>query len=141
VDAPDVNQLTPASGKQGAPSSGTYGEGADLARLQQELPTAPAGAPPMEQPGGGVMPTVAPPQMGSAPQAPGTLPAGLTAPSRHPDMPVSQALTPNMGPQFVGTPREQRIQILHALTMSNDVSAETKEVASTMLKWLIRTPQ
>jgi hypothetical protein len=139
MDSPNINQITPATGKQSMPSSGAYGEGADLANLEASLPSLPPGGqPPASQPQA-IMPTVEPPQVGSPP--PGAqLPPGLTAPTRHPDMPVSQPLTPTAAP-FLGDPREQRIQLLHVLTTSPGVSADTKEWATTVLKWLIRTPQ
>lgn len=136
MDVPEIEKMAPATGPQSAPSSGAYGEKADLAALQASFPKADQQPKPDMA---AVMPTVAPPQS-APPPPPGTLPPGLTAPSRHPDMPTSQPLSAS-GQQFVGNPREQRIQLLHALTVSNSVSADTKEWASTVLKWLIRTPQ
>lgn len=110
-----------------APASGTYGEGAALARLEAALPGSDASQSQATEP--------LPPMSGKPPQqqasVPG-LPKGLLAPTRQPDVPVSTPL-PQANDILVGSGPEKRIALLEALVASPELSQETKEFATNLL--------
>ena len=119
----DVAQQIPAGGNVSAPSSGSYGEGAALARLESALP----GSDPSQQQAQSPLPAMTP----RTPEAPPSgLPPGLLAPTRQPDVPVGTPLAqPNI---IVGNGPEQRVALLEALIASPTVSEETKQFAQIM---------
>jgi len=110
VSMPEIEKMAPATGRQGAPASGTYGEGAQLDDLKAQLP-------PMEQhpEQSGAATAPLPPMGGPMPQpAPsGGLPAGIMSPSRRPSEPVGTPLS--LPPPMGTTGPEQRIQMLQAI--------------------------
>ncbi len=123
------------------PASGTYGEKADLNRLKQALPPmergkqgAPQQGSPMPSPSGQV------PQrpMGRPTNAPSKAPAGLSAPSGKPNVPLDTSLRqqPSMPPRNSASD-QQRLAILDALSTHPDVSEETREWASIVKEYLV----
>jgi hypothetical protein len=133
MDVPDINTMAPATGAQNTPASGTYGEKADLANLEAQLPA-------MDPQAG--MPAQAPlPPIGQGPQSappsgPGGLPAGIMAPSNRPHEPVGQALT--MPAPMATTSKEQRIQFYWTITQDPSVSQEFREFAQLYIDSAIR---
>lgn len=125
-DLPDISQLTPATGKVGAPASGTYGEGAALADLQRQLPppTAPQGQAAPGSPG--MMPM---------PEAGGALPRSLTpgsiAPTTRPAEPLSTPLTQQM--PIGETPSAQQRQLLEAWASDPNLRETTRVWAQSVL--------
>src|SRR5688572_6726752 len=116
ADMPDISQMAPATGRQGTPTSGAYGEKADLAELEASLP-------PMEQPTGQPAPRPVPelPSGMTAPQSSG-LPQGMFAPSRRPDEAPGMPLT--MGEPMPTTSPELRIAKLHEIATNPNNSEE-----------------
>ena len=117
-------------GNVNKPQSGTYGEGADLARLKQQLPTGVVGQAPSAPPAP-TMPTqplAQPGQPGRPPAAPPGVPSVLMQPSSPPAAP---------GPPPIGagavTPGQNTIALLDMLSTSTEVSAATREWAKTVL--------
>jgi len=132
-ESPDVLEQVPAGGGMNKPASGTYGEKAELAALQQALPIGDAPPEPDVQP--------APSPMGSArPTATSGLPPGLLAPTQRPDVPVSTPLA-GLGPAdpLAGAAdvRQKRLLLLDALSQSEEVSPETREFAALLKQKLI----
>ena len=136
--AADLEKQPTADTRVNKPQSGTYGEKADLARLQQSLP------PMTPQEGGGpagpaVSPSAAglPGQPGRPKGGPSGVPPGILAPSTQPNVPLA---TPLAGPaQPGGAPQnaqEARIGLLQALAKAQDVSEETREWAQAVLELL-----
>lgn len=111
------------------PSSGTYGEKADLASLQAALPQSD----PLP-PGGGPQPVppMPPPPAGlrsQQPAAPG-LPPALLRPTRNPDTPVNTPLEqPAQIPEGLDRQRRMLLQVL----AERGLSAETREWAKLVL--------
>lgn len=132
----DINKMPLAGGNVNAPASGTYGEGAALERLKQSLPMAETGAAPSAADPTAPMPT--PPAGGMSTPPTGGLPSPLLAPTQRPDVPVSTPLGAPTAP-MPATGRQQRMAILDALANSPDVSDETREWASMMVKRLVDT--
>ncbi len=127
---PDVIEQVPAGGGVNKPASGTYGEKAELAQLQADLPssdptTAPQPTPSATPRGGGGVPSA----------APSGLPAGLTLPTQRPDVPVSTPLDVPPGPTAPPDPTQRRVQLLRQLATSGQ-SAEVREWAQTTLEKL-----
>lgn len=122
------------------PSSGTYGEKADISRLKAALPESggPSGAPPGEMspvrqstslPGG-------PPGRPSA--APAGVPTAVMHPSQRPGVPLNQPLAQPAPPLGGAQSAQQaRIALLDALASDPTVSEETREWASTVLEMLV----
>lgn len=113
---PDVIEQVPAGGPVNEPASGTYGEKAELARLQQELPSSdPTQTAQQVQP----TPSRGGLSTGGGPgSAPAGLPAGLTAPTTRPDVPVS---TPLAGPPpdlMAGAADQRQRRIVFARLLS-----------------------
>jgi hypothetical protein len=107
MDVPDIATMAPASGRVGAPDSGTYGEKAQAAQLEADLPSSspsPGPSPQALPPMGGGMPTPPPPS------GAGGLPAGIIAPTRRPGEAVSTPLS--MPAPVAATSSEQQIQTL-----------------------------
>jgi hypothetical protein len=131
VDVPDIAQMAPASGKVGAPSSGTYGEKAQADQLARDLPSSsgPGGAGPSPQP--------LPPMGGGMPQpaAPkGGLPAGLMAPTRRPNEPVETPLTAPA--PVAASSNEQLVQFAQMVATDPNVSQMFREWAQLQLEKL-----
>lgn len=123
----------------GKPGSGTYGEGAALDRLKEQLPSPAApGAGPMPQgPGGMPMPA---PGAGPAPK-PAGLPAAIMAPTARPDVPIQSPLDPvaPVNPvQAAQTSRQRNMAALDALVNDPAVSAVTREWAAGMIQLLVK---
>ena len=133
---PDVLEQVPAGGGMNKPASGTYGEGAELERLKQQLPSSdqqpqqpsPAPTPPSGGMGGG---GVGPPPSG--------LPRGLASPTQRPDVPVSTPLQGGPPADPLGgavDARQRRLQYIDLLSQHAD-SAEVREWAETVKQKLI----
>lgn len=133
MDDPQVLDQMPAGGKVSTPDSGAYGEKAANDRLEASLPGV-GGNEPTTQP------TAAPPGMSptASPTAPG-LPPGLMAPTRNPDMPVSNPLSAGPAPVPQSTP-EQKILVWDYLSKAANVSQETRDLAKLALSRLVRKP-
>lgn len=122
------------------PTSGTYGEKADLNRLKGALPPMEQRQTPSQQP------SSMPPASGQVPQrsmgrptnAPSKAPAGLSAPSGKPSVPLDTPLRqqPSMPPRNSAADK-QRLAILDALSTHPDVSEETREWASIVKEYLV----
>lgn len=130
-----------------APTSGTYGEGADLERLKASLPAGAVGGKPAPAPTGPPMSAEPPMPMSPNPvgRPPGAapppgVPAGLVMPTSRPDQPVSTPLSaaPAIGPG-AADPRQARVAILDALANDPAVSDETREWAGEVLRLLIQS--
>lgn len=132
---PDVINQLPAGGNPMKPSSGTYGDVANLERLkgQLDLPGTDAGSPSQ---------TSAPPAPGAptggtpSPVAPGTVPDVLMAPTRQPDVPAATPLGGNVPTPMSMTGAQRRLQYLDTLANSPEVSEETQEWARGVLRAL-----
>ena len=126
ADTPDISQLTPATGRVGAPASGTYGEQQALRDIESALPAptpGPAGAQPAPSPGGGGGLPLAPPS--------GALPRSIMAPTTRPSEPIS---TPLAQPIPVGeTPSQQKRQLLEAWSRDPSLSETTRLWAQSIL--------
>ena len=126
------------------PSSGTYGERANLDRLKSSLPEMKPAAPAAGgQPSPGPAPAGPPinpvPTTGqpTATPPPG-VPSVLMAPTDRPDVPVSSPLAAGAAPIAPGAPQidgtQRRLQILDMLAYSPQVSPETREWAKGVIK-------
>jgi hypothetical protein len=89
---PDVSQMTPATGRVGAPASGTYGEKAALADTMAALP---APTPGLTPPGADRAPSGAGGPLPLSPPS-GALPRSIGAPSTRPHEPMATPLTQPM---------------------------------------------
>lgn len=121
---PDVLEQVPAGGGVNKPASGTYGEKADLARLQQELPSSETAAPQRQ-----VSPVPPATSRGVASAQPPGFPRGLTLPTSRPDEPIATPLEQPTDP-FAGTTddRQRRIRYL-TLLEQQATSPEVREWA------------
>jgi len=133
----DIPEKTPSSVNQ--PASGTYGEGADLARLKAQLPSpsAPIGSGPNTEPAPAPMGTTPPrpPDGGQSPIE--GLPASLfTQPTTRPLEPGT-AMPSNTPQPSTMTGQQQRIMILDALANDPSRSEETREWARMMIRILV----
>lgn len=134
----DIAQV-PMDQSVNKPTSGSYGEGAELDRLKQSLPASqPVAQPPVAATGAGPL-TPMPGPSTPAPPA-GGLPEVLMAPTTQPDTPVG---TPLSGPPSpvqgaAVNAAQQRLAVLDTLATSDQVSEETREWASTVRDYLIR---
>lgn len=123
------------------PASGTYGEGADAARLKKQLPVGAIGnpAPPAPTPPMSTEPPmpVTPVREGrpSGPTAPSNIPSVLTAPTDRPGIPVGTPLAPSQ--PIAPDPQQARVVLLDQLANSPDVSDDTREWAKTVLDLLL----
>lgn len=130
ADAPDV----------GKPSSGSYGEGADLARLKAALPPGaignPAPAPkPAPLPPISGKPMVKPTAPQGRPPTGAAAPPGLPSVLLHPPVPQAPDQPPPPGSQ--ATPDQGRLALLYALQSAQDVSPETREWAGHVIDILL----
>lgn len=130
ADQPDITQLPTNGAPIGSPTSGTYGEGVALERLQSDLPgmdpQSPGGPAPLPPMGPGPVPPPAPPG----------LPGALLAPTANPTVPAS---TPLQAPQPIPQqPTAQRIMMLETLRDTAQ-SEETREWAAMTLNKIIRS--
>lgn len=115
------------------PESGTYGEGADLARLQAELPpidkvgmgAATGGPAPMPQP------DMSPPPLPGG--RPLNLPEGVPGVIMHPEEDPGMVAGPQPAPV---DPRVAQLTLLQQLAESPEVSEETREWARLVLEAL-----
>lgn len=128
----------------GRPPSGTYGEGADRERLEQQLPQITQGPDPESK-----RPAVAGPPTGvtqvtgnsGAPPRPEQLPPGvpssIVAPNQT-DLPMNMAGPPMQPalPQGPQPPDQKTIAMLDMLANSPQVSSETREWANNVLDML-----
>lgn len=133
---PDLEKTPTGDVAVNEPEGGTYGEKAELNRLQAALP--PMGGP-AAQGGGRAAPQLPGPSpagggggpLGRPKNAPAGVPQSLLSPTQRPNVPVGAPL----GRQAPPTPPraqaadQQRLMILDALTTHPDVSPETKEWA------------
>lgn len=130
-DMPDISQLTPATGRVGAPPSGTYGETAALHDLQRQLPA------PTAPPQGQGMPAASPGMM-PLPEPSGALPRSLTpgsiAPSTRPSEPLSTPLTQQT--PIAETPSAQKRQMLEAWARDPTLSETMRTWAQMILDQL-----
>ena len=129
ADTPDISQLTPATGRVGAPASGTYGEQQALRDIESALPAptpGPAGAQPAPSPGGGGGLPLAPPS--------GALPRSIMAPTTRPSEPIS---TPLAQPIPIGeTPNAVLRQRVRAWATDPTVSDSQRSWAQHILYML-----
>jgi len=125
------------------PASGTYGEGAELDRLKQQLPDSgarpgggPPGAAPMGGPGSGGLSSGVPGRPGG-PTAPPGVPQALMHETERPNVSVGTPLQ-RQGPPLAGasSAQEARLVVLQALSESDQVSDATREWARTVLEML-----
>lgn len=126
VPTPNILEQVPAGGNPAAPESGTYGEKADLARLQSSLPPVASPA----SPAGPAGPSTPPPAGRSARS--GGLPPGLLAPSRQPGVDASTPLTARQSP-ILETSTQRNVAMLETLAVSPSVSQETRDWATLVL--------
>lgn len=136
----DVNVMEqqPAGGNPMQPDSGTYGERAELNRLQQTLPrsSGPGSAPMLEAAAPPApMPSAPPP----APAPSGLVPEALLRPTERPDVPVYSPLDPSQTGQFPGAvnAQQRRLMMLEMLSDHPDASPEMREWASIVRQKLI----
>ena len=140
--AAEISKTPTRDASVNKPSSGTYGEKADLNRLKQALPDSgarpgagPAGPSPMGGPGVGGLagPEGRPPGMTPPPGVPGA----LMHPTDRPNQPLS---TPRVGagPPMGGasSAQEARLVVLQSLAESDTVSDATREWAANVLEML-----
>ena len=139
---PDLEKTPTGDVAVNEPEGGTYGEKAELNRLQAALP--PMGGP-AAQGGGRTAPSLGAPgpggggPMGRPKNAPAGVPQALLGPTQRPNVPLGSP----MGRQAPATPPraqaadQQRLMILDSLTTHPDVSAETKEWATLVRDALI----
>lgn len=139
----DVNVMEqqPAGGNPMQPSSGTYGEGAERERLEQQLPIG-DGPPAPPSPSGPVGRPAGPaalPGMPAGGAAPGGVPDVLLGPSDRPDVPVGTPLDAGAADMFPGAvdARQKRLALLDMLTTHPDASQEVREWASIVRSKLI----
>ncbi len=145
VNEPDKMPMDTPS--VGAPSSGTYGEGAALDRLKAALPAGSVGAPPPPAaPGAPQMPPISTQPVTPTPEgegrppgptAPAGIPAPLLAPSNQPDVPVGTPLASTAPNVNQLTDVQRRLQILDVLATSPGVSDTTRQWAQMVRKVLI----
>lgn len=146
-----ADTLTPEQTPVNQPQSGTYGEKAELRKLQQSLPEGaigqPAPAPGADLPP--IRPLVQPTkQTEGRPQTGGRVPPGvspaLLMPTDRPDTPVSTPLADQFDSRIaspqIQTPQQGRLLVLERLANSPNVSAETREWAEHILEILIGGP-
>lgn len=134
---PTEIEKTPTAGvSANSPASGTYGEKAELNRLQQQLP-------PMNRPGMGAAtggPAPMPQPDVQVPGRPGGRP--VQAPAGVPDVifqggPTQGPAAP-MGPAPApADPRAAQLTLLQQLSEAPDVSEETREWARLVLEAII----
>jgi hypothetical protein len=133
---PDAIEKVPTGGPGlNKPTSGTYGERAELDNLKASLPPmAPAAAPGA---GGGAAPMPDPDfrPPGMEPGRPGRAPAGVPPVLLEGDGPAAPA-APVDAPGAVN-PQQDRIALLDYLATAPDVSEQTREWAKTVLEMLI----
>lgn len=134
-DTTDISKMALPGGNVNAPASGTYGEGAALQRLKEQLPAVEQTA---QEPGMSGAPMPTPPSGASMPsQPPAGLPSAILSPSTRPDVPVSTPLgVPSM--PVADTGRQKRMAMLDALENDPNASAATKEWAGTVRRALIQ---
>ena len=133
-----IPEKTPSSVNQ--PASGTYGEGADLARLKAQLPatSAPIGSGPNTTPQPTPLSTTPPRPPGGGGSSPiEGLPASLfTQPTTRPLEP-GNVMPDNMPQPSSMTGQQQRLMILDALANDPARSEETREWAQMMIRILV----
>lgn len=133
ADTPAVNQ----------PSSGTYGEKADINRLKASLPAgavgqpAPAPAPPPVSPEPIAPPTIQRGRPDTGAAAPPGVPSVLLGPTQQPNVPASTPLATGPATPGAVAPDQQRLAVLDALAHSPDVSATTREWAKLVIDRLL----
>jgi hypothetical protein len=126
AEMPMIEQMAPASGGVGEPSSGSYGEKQQVADLEAALP-------PMEQPTGQPAPRPVPPMAPGmlAPQS-GGLPKGMMLPSRRPEEAPGAPLS--MQAPMPSTTPEQRIAKWHEIASNPNNSEEFRRLARMLLE-------
>ena len=140
--AAEVSKTPTQNTSVNKPASGTYGEKAELSRLQGALPDSGArpggGAPgpsPMSPgvgPGGGQEPGRPP-----GPSAPPGVPSVMMHETDRPSQPLGTPRADSSGPmQGAQTNQEARLIVLQALSDSEEVSEATREWASIVIEML-----
>lgn len=130
ADAPDV----------GKPASGSYGEGADLQRLKQQLPQGAIGNPPPAPaatplPPVSAKPMVKPTRPVGRPPTGAAAPPGIPSAILHPgDIAAPAAAPPAPGSQV--SPDQARLFLLQNLAQSPQVSSTTRAWAQEVLQIL-----
>jgi hypothetical protein len=134
-ESPDVLAQVPAGGGVGKPASGTYGEKAELQRLEAQLPGSEPSAPVPQE----TAPVPGVPSGPAVPAPPPGLPRGLTLPTRRPDVPAATPLQGGPVDPYAGAvdARQRRLALLDMLTQHPDVSPELREWAETVKQKLI----
>ena len=139
---PDLEKTPTADVAVNEPEGGTYGEKAELNRLQAALP--PMGGP-TTQGGGRSTPMLGGPgpggggPLGRPKNAPPGVPQSLLAPTQRPNVPLGSPMNrqaPAVPPRAQAAD-QQRLMILDSLTTHPDVSSETKEWATLVRDALI----
>jgi hypothetical protein len=146
ADPLDIAQRPmPQPGNVNKPTSGTYGEGAELDRLRSQLPSSGGGPGPNgpgAPPAGPAAPPpgpTPPPSVGGGPAgAPPGVPDALLDPTQRPDVPVHSPLQGDQpgpaAPPLAGL--ERRLAVLEMLASSPEVADETREWALALLRAL-----
>ena len=145
----DLEKL-PQDTQVNKPSSGTYGEKAEVDRLKQSLPSTAAGggpgpggpAPQTPRSGGRPIPGAADPTVAGGAPTPSTppgVPPLLARPTDYPGRPVGTPASPTPQPGMAGAvdPAQQRLALLDALVRSPSVSEETREWATLVRQAII----
>jgi len=128
MDSPDIMKQPMPGGGVNKPGSGTYGEKADLDRLNQQLPPMA----PQKQQAGPALPPVSPPVPPPPSSGEMGLPGGMMAPTTEPSTPVNTPLAPpTMAPPPM-PPNQQRLALLDQLINSDQTSPQTKAFARTL---------
>lgn len=139
IETSEIGKVAQGGGVN-SPASGTYGEKADLSRLQQQLPAPTPGgtAGPATPSLPSVSQTPVRPQSPAAPgaSAPPGVPAALLAPTNRPYEPVTTPPPGGMVPGAVSAD-QRRIQTLSMLAENPNVSDSTREWAGLLLRALL----
>jgi hypothetical protein len=127
MDSPNVQQLPTNSVSE--PASGTYGEKAASARLEQALPLAPQG---QSSPQGPAPAQAAAPGPGPAGPPPTSADILLQGPTTQPEISPNTPLAAMPAPMQAQTPEQAMLAKLELLANDPGVSKDTKVWASQM---------